>query len=805
MLFGITRVKSRCIMIRHYILILIRNVEKHAFFIGFNVLGMAIAIAFCVLAFFNYSADINYDSNHRNGSSIYRVNSIRKFEGTETPFAIVPAPLGAMVKQNIKEVDHLTRYSLSRSFFKVNDDIFPAGLAYTDPEFFSMFTFAFLEGNPSAFHKKENVLLTDEMAKKLFGTAKVVGKSLTLLVGETKRELIVGAVIRRPPEFSSFLSAAYLNYENYREEFPNEKEDDWQYRNTLFLQINNQKSVPVILDKLQSYMDNNIKVRSDFQIKSYILDPFTNMARHDSAQKTQQIMTRPAGPRSAVLGNIISALLILLLACLNLTNTSVAVSSTRLKEIGIRKAMGSEKKHLVAQFLGETFVIVILSLFIGLQIAEFFLDGWNAMWPWVKLEIHYLDQPYFLVSISFLVLIVSLLAGGYPAFYISRFQAVSVLKGKIKFGGTNYFTRFLLVLQFCIAVMGIVFAVAFVENARYQRDYDLGFNQSGVIFTRVGNYADYKNYRDVMERNKDITAVAGSKHHLLYSIHPHQPIKYESSQLEVDLLEVGDSYRKTMGFTLRQGRDFIEDSQTDRAESVLVTESLAKEFKWDSPIGKEILFHDTVKLFVVGVLKDVYTNGLWTKMEPMILRPAPEKSYAFFLVSAPLAKIEGVKKSMEKEWKKLFPDRLFSAQTMDETMNQTITVNNNLVMMFTFFGMVSILLSSTGLFALVSLNIVKRMKEIGVRKVLGATISQITMMINQEFFVILTLSFIGGCIASYYLANGLMGAIWEYYRTTSLLTFGVAGLALLAIAGSTIVIKVYQAARVNPVETLKDE
>jgi ABC-type antimicrobial peptide transport system permease subunit len=772
---------------------------------GFNVIGLSIAFAFAILSYFNYTTDANYDANHKNGIRLYRVSSVREFEGDETPFGIVPSPLYGMVRYNMPDVTKATRYSHSYSYFKINDNIFNAELAYADSSFFGMFTFEFLEGDARAFFDKKKVMLSDEMSLKLFNTTKSVGNPLTLLVGEEKKELLVGAVYKKPPLFSSFNSAAYLNYENYRAEFKSENETDWQYRNSLFVQIDNPEKVPQVEKQLQAFRENNNKVRTDFQINRYNLDPFQSMARHDSEQRTQQIGTRPAGPRSAVFGNILSAVLILLLACLNLTNTSTAISSTRLKEIGIRKVMGSERKHLIAQFLGETFIIACVSLFLGLQLAEFFLEGWNAMWPWVKLEIHYFDQPYFMAFLVVVVLAATVMAGGYPAFYISRFQTASVLKGKMKFGGTNYFMRTLLVLQFCIAVIGIIFAVAFVQNAKFQQAQDLGFNQTDVIFSRMSSYEDYKTYRDALEKNKDVLAVAGSKHHLFYSTHGQQPVKFESNQLQADLLEVDADYRNAMGFTLVAGRDFVKDSETDRSGSVLVTQNLVKEFHWDSPIGKEIILSDTVKLTVVGVLKDVYTHGLWFKMEPMVLRLAPKESSVFLVVNAPREKIQEVKASMEKEWKQLFPDCLFSAHTMDETISETLTVNSNLVIMFSFMGLVSILLSSTGLFALVALNIVKRMKEIGVRKVLGASVAQITLMINREFFLILIFSFLGGCVASYYLANGLLGAIWEYYQPTSVFTFGAAGLALLGIAGGTILVKVYRAASINPVETLKDE
>jgi hypothetical protein len=239
-------------MIKHFIALLVRNVIKHAFFTGFNILGLGIAIAFGIISYFNFTADATYDSNHQNGKSIYRVTSIRQFEGTETPFAIVPAPLREVVKENSKDVTASTRFAHSHSLFKVHDDLFHAELAYADISFFNLFSLDFMAGNASSFRKKDNVILTDEMAKRLFGTAQSLGKPLTLLVGDTKKEVTVGGIIRKPKLYSSFQSAAYLNYENYYDEFTNEVKDDWQYRTTLFIQITNPTKVGLVTNQLQA-------------------------------------------------------------------------------------------------------------------------------------------------------------------------------------------------------------------------------------------------------------------------------------------------------------------------------------------------------------------------------------------------------------------------------------------------------------------------------------------------------------------------------------------------------------------------
>ena len=237
--------------------------------------------------------------------------------------------------------------------------------------------------------------------------------------------------------------------------------------------------------------------------------------------------------------------------------------------------------------------------------------------------------------------------------------------------------------------------------------------------------------------------------------------------MEVDIIDVGDEYIKTMGLHLVEGRDFQKDSETDKKESVIVTEKLVKSFGWDKAIGKEIIWMDTVKLFVVGVVKDVYTNGLWFELDPLMMRYTGPDQYTHVIVNAPIDKLLDVNKAMEADWKQTFPNRLYNGRYLDEIMVEANTVNDNIVKTFVFLGIVALMLSATGLYTLVSLNIIKRMKEIGVRKVLGASVSNITRIINTEFVIMLLIASVLGSGASYLAVDGLMDSIWDYYQSAT--------------------------------------
>ncbi|MBL7857005.1 MAG: ABC transporter permease [Cyclobacteriaceae bacterium] len=791
-------------MIKNYFLITIRSMMKNKMFIFINVFGLAIGIASCIVAYFNWEFDAMFDSHHINREKIYRVSSIREFEGKRTLYGFAPLPLGATIRQNIPDADKVVRMSWSYSNFKVGDDLFPSGLAYADTDFFDVFSFEFIAGKGSELNNKSRVLISDEMAIKLFGTTdNVVGKLLTQVLGNDLKEYEVGAVFKKQPSNSSFSESAYVRYDNFFDDAKNVDENNWKERNTLFLQVSDPSRHEAIHKQLQTYRENNNKVREDFQIREFVLDPFVGMGQRDSANDTWS-QTRESSPKAAVVAPTIMAVLVLLIACFNMTNTAIAISSRRLKEIGIRKVMGSLRSQLIVQFIGETAFVCFFALLIGLVLGEVLLGAWNLLWQNMKLESHYVDNPFFLLFLIGMLIFTALVAGGYPAFYISHFEPVSILKGKLKFGGTNLFTRILLTLQYAISLLAVIFALAFYSNSLYQRDFDLGFNQNSVIIAYVNNQGEFETYRNAILQNKDVVSVAGSQHSI-FSSRYNDPVKYESKQLEVDIIDVGDHYLETMGLTLTEGRDFLKDSETDRKESIIVTQKFADSFGWKEPLGKQITWMDTVKLYVVGVVKDVYTQGLWREMEPMMIRYTGPEKYSHVIVNAPIEKLTDINKFMEEEWKQIFPNRLYNGRFLNEGMAEALTVNNNIVKMFVFLGIVALILSVTGLFTLVSLNIIKKMKEIGVRKVLGASVTNITRIINTEFVIILLIASVLGATLSYLAVDALMDSIWDYYQPTTMSTMIFSVCLLFFVSALTIGYKVFGAASMNPVNTLRTE
>lgn len=800
-------------MIKNYLLITLRSLAKNKLFIFINVFGMGIAIACCIVAYVNWEFAATWDSKHVNADQIYRVQLVRDFQGRTERYGMAPMPLGNFIKQNFKEVSKVVRYTSSYCDIRIGEEVFGTQVVFVDSGFFDLFTYELKHGSFADFYDKSKVFISDEVALKYFNQEDVVGRSITqIILGKDgirrPKEFIIGGVFKQLPQNSSFRFEVVTLFDNFWDINldPDMSETSWKRWNTLFIEIKDPSAVASVTKQLQSYIEPQNKAREDFKVTSYYLENFNGMMQRNRANPRVNNDWLYGGiPSEAVTLPAIMAGLLLLLACFNFTNTSIAISSRRLKEIGIRKVMGGMRSQLVFQFLGENLILCFLGLAAGLLMAEWLVPAYDSLWPWLELKLSYSENIGFLVFLFVLLLFTALIAGGYPSFYITSFEPVSILKGRAKFGGTNWFTRFLLGGQFVISILSIIMGVAFYNNGEYQKDYDLGFATKGVISVWVNNEGGYNTYRDALSSNKDIQLIAGTRHHVANAWY-NDPVKYESLEREVDIFDIGDNYFEVMDMKLVAGRNFLKDSETDRKESVLVTEELVKEFGWtDSPIGKRLVWMDTVQLYVVGVVKNIYARALWDPIQPLMIRYSSPDKFQQVVIRTDPAKLTSVNEFMEKKWKEVFPNTVYNGQMIEQELQETAEINNNIVTMFGFLGFFAALMTGIGMFTLVSLNIVKKMKEIGVRKVLGASILNIARVINFEFAINLGIATIIGGAAGYYMADSLMDSIWEYYLKIGVVSLTVSILAMLFIAIASVGYKTISTASLNPTKTLRDE
>jgi putative ABC transport system permease protein len=801
-------------MFYNIIKITLRNIWKNIGIVFINLIGMGLAIACCILAYINYQYSSQWDFNHENINEIFRVQFINKNQNTPSKYAIIPVPLGPNIKQNISEVDNIVRLKLDNFIIKNKEDLFKEKIAYVDKDFFSVFTYLPIDGNFVDIENKSKIYISEKIAYKYFGRKEVAGEIISQNYtnnGEIRTKAFeIGGVFQPNPSNSSFDFEIITVFDNYLEVNTNGNifQDSWrEWVDALFLRIKkpSKRNIDIVENQIQQFVAPQNQARRDFKISEYFLEPLNGMAKRNlDIPRTNRENLKSGLLDSATFVPLIMAIFLLLLTCFNFINTSIARSENRLKEIGIRKVLGGSKSQLIFQFLIESFLLCFLSLLLGLILAKFIVPSYSDMWSWIKLELIYSENLQLLFFIMILIVVITIISGLYPSYYISSFQPVKILKGKPKFGGVNWFTNFLLGVQFSISMIVIAMAFAFYQNGRFQENFNLGFATSGIISCTSYSENELEVFRDALSENPNIHMLAGTSHHLTNSLIRY-PVKYNETEMTVDILDVGYNYLDLMDVQLISGRHFENKSETDYEESVIVTQEFISKFNIKNPLNERILIQDSISYYIIGVVRNLYPRGLWNPIQPTMFRVVPEKNYKQLLVKTSPSNVKMTNEDMRATWANIFPNRIYQSSLIANEFEETIVLNQNISIIFAFLGLMTIILSSISLYTLISLNINRKIKVIGIRKVLGASLTDIAWSVNKGFVFILTLSVISGGLISYFFIDIIMDSIWEYYKGLSLLSSAFSVLIMILVLVVSVSYKTYKVAVLNPVHTLRIE
>jgi ABC-type antimicrobial peptide transport system permease subunit len=785
----------------NYMLISFRNLLRNRVFVGINVGGLAIAVACSVIAYLVWKKNLVFDGEHDEARRVlYRVNTMRQSPDEVVEYASAPVPLGEMLRQNERYTGKVIRYSASMAGLMVNGDTFDDAVGYIDPDFLALFPLDFSAGSPKALQQPAAMLISERLAHKLFQTADAVGKTIEhVQPSGSLRAFEVAGVFKDLPETSSFQLDAFVSYEYYPSSLA-DADALRGYYNNLFITIPDPSLIKSVEHELQTYAAF-LAERQDNPPVSFHLDPFDGMAQRDAAHTLPGTYTRGATPLPIVLALVIMSVLILLIACFNLTNTLVALAARRLKEIGLRKVIGGSRRQLMAQFMGEAVFICFLAVLLALPACDFMIAGWNELWPFLRLDLALGSNLDVLLFMAIVVAATGIGSGIYPAYYISRFQPVEILKGKVEVGSISYFSKLLLGLQFTASILAIFFSVAFYQNARYQRNFALGFRHDEIFILSIPDSLTFTRLRQALEQHPAIEQVGGTHDHILGSS-TSMPLTANGLSAQVEVLHVGADYVSLMGLHLVQGRDFLPG---DRNDAVIVTEDLIQSLGLDNPLGQRIMLHDTVPVEVVGVMANIYNRGTFHQRRPMALRLTNARAYDRMLVRAHSQQAARVDEALGNVWHSLFPHMPYRGRAMNELMRVSGEINRNVTYIFSFLAVTAMLLSIAGLYSTISLNIVRRTKEVGIRKVLGATVSQVMWSTHREFALILLLATAAGIVAAASVVGWVMRLLWYYHQSPGVVTVLVTGSVMLSTAAALAGTRVYRAAQVNPVLLLKTE
>jgi putative ABC transport system permease protein len=791
-------------MLKSYLLVIFRNLWKNKLFTLINIIGLGIALSVCIVAFFNHMFNYEFDRTHLNFAKIYRVTSFRDMQGREQEYGNVPATLGLEVKKDIPGIEKAARLIRSGSPVKEGDDIFPTQISYVDPEFLDIFTFPIISGDKRSIENQGNVLISRKMASTLFGVEYPVGKTISIVNDDNKEfTYTVGAVFEDLPENSSFRIDILSHIDNFLLMW-NVKDADWKnWVSALFIMIPDKAMVSSVSQSLKSYLPVQNKAREDFKINRFNLVPLDDVGENSRTIWSSNLF--PSLHPAALISPPIMALLILLIACFNFANTSIATFGKRLKEIGLRKTFGGQRRQLITQFMLETLIICFLALLVGIILAEFLVPAYSSLWSYMSIEMTFTKYGFFWVFVILLLLMTGFIAGVYPAMYVSSFNPVYILKGASPFKSSGVLSVVLLALQFTISVNGLVMGIIFSKNADFQRTIDLGYDRNEIIVLPIAQSL-FTSFRNEILTNPKILSAEGTQNHIGYGNY-RRPIKENQKQLEVDVLDIGPGYAQTMGLRLVEGRLFDElRLAADRSgNSIVVNQKLVDDFGWKDPVGKTVTLYDTTKLTVVGVVGNFYLYGVWQAIEPLMLRISGSDQYGIMAVRAKPEDLPGVLEYLSSKWKNMSTNFIFGGRLQNDLMQEGQDINGSIMKVNIFLAIVATLLSLIGMYNLVSLDIIRRTKEIGIRKIQGASVPLLMFLVSRKFIIVLILSSVFGCAGGYYLSEMLMDSIWDYFVAVSFGTLLLAASVMILATIFTMIFKISKAALKNPVVSLRYE
>jgi putative ABC transport system permease protein len=769
-------------------------------------LGLSIGLAAAMLIMLYVKDEVSYDRFHKNFSQIYRVDrQIARADGSVDNSGYSGYFQGPRFTANIPEIKSFVRFWQTSADAKKGTDIQTENVCMADSNFFSDLSFPLISGNPKTVLIEPNsIVITEDMAKKYFGNSDAVGKTILFRDGNGFAPSLVTGVAKNCPQNSSIKFQAIMPMKVSAKD--QSATDNWFnfFLNT-FVVLNPNANVKTTEAKMQKVFltdaSEAIKmIQEKYKITnlglSYYLQPLADI--HLSKKSEGLSESNPV--YSYILSAI--ALFILLIACINFVNLTVARSVKRAKEIGIRKVIGGNRKQLMFQFLGESFVLCLIAFVAAIFLTQLILPVFNQLSD-KALSLSYLLDSTLIMSYISLFILTSLLAGFYPALVLSNYNPVQTLYSRFTLAGKNYLQKSLVVLQFALASFLIIGTFAIFSQFNYLTTQKLGYDDSNLIM--VDRFSTTKNeaqlFKKELMKNPNIIDVASKNND--YS---GNTVKVNAAQnINITVETVDPSYLPMLKIPVVQGRNFSDNFPADATTSVLVNESFVKEAGWQNPIGETITTFDNAdKLIVVGVVKDYHFKPLTQKIEPQFFTMNPNNEFGTFYIKIKPHSETASLAYIQKTFQQQFPLTAYSYSFKADENIKSYESEARWKQILLFGAVLTIFISSIGLFGLTVLSAEKRTKEIGIRKVLGASVGSVVSILSKDFLKLVMIALLISMPVAWMAINKWLQN-YPYRITLSWMMFASAALFVVLIALATISFQAIKAAVANPVKSLGTE
>ncbi|WP_295122869.1 ABC transporter permease [uncultured Chitinophaga sp.] len=774
-----------------------RHLWKNKTYSSLNIAGLAIGIVCAGFIFLWLEDEVNYDNHIPNKENLYKILTNQTYQGKTRAFHSSPGKLAAAIKEEIPGIEESGRVSRNFQLFSAGEkNIYEAG-CYADASILKMFGMEFLNGQAdNAFKQLNSVVITEKMANRFFGSvANAAGKTLQLEHGDNFQ---VTGVIKDFPVNSTFHPDWIIPFEVHAKDKFYLTIWGANAVNT-YVTLSNTSSADRVNQQLHGFISG--------KDAGATAKPFLFAANDWRLRANFEDGKQTGGSITYVRMFGIIAWIVLLIACINFMNLATARSEKRAREVGVRKVMGAGKGTLTLQFIGESFCMTILAVITGLLLMALLLPAFNALVE-KKLTLDLL-KPIHLFSLLGITLVCGLVAGSYPSLYLSSFSPINVLKGlKIKTSNAGFIRKGLVIFQFTTSIVLIISTIIIYQQIKHVTGRDLGYNKENLLQADVkGNLVDhYDVVKQQLLNSGYVQNVALSSTEILYTGNNTSGYSWKGKDADADILisyrSITQGFFDAWGMTITEGRDFYENSKAD-SNNIIISSSLATLLGKGSALGKIITDGDD-QLKVVGVIKDFVYGDMYGKGDPVLFRCQPGDAEKMIIRLKPDADVKEAMAGIAPLMEKATPGYPFSYRFVDELFNE-LFVNEMLISkLASLFALLAIIISCLGIFGLAAYMAERRVKEIGVRKVLGASTANITSLLSKDFLqLVLAAAIIAFPIAWYAMSQWLSG--YAYRIGINWWVFIAAGIVAIFIALLTISFQSVKAAMANPVKSLKAE
>ena len=795
-------------MLKNYLKIAIRNIFKNKIYSFINIAGLAIGLAGFILISILIKNELSYENFHKKADRIYRVVEIQNQKGIgKLNVAVTMGPLSPALKDYFPGIESSARLKPVLSVFcKIGTEgFYEDGLSFADPSVFDIFNIPFVNGNPeTALETPQSLVISETIAHKYFNNLNPLGKTITLSSSTGNSDFIVTGVIKDYPKNSHIFFNMLGSYKFIENSFSWLK--SWE-TNTLatYILLNKGINYKEVEKKFPDFLKANVPKENQSDLQMY-LQPLKDIHLY-STNITYQTYSRNEGSAETVYLFSIIAFFILLIACINFMNLATARSTKRIKEIGMRKVLGSSRKKLIYQFIGEAVFISLIALVLSIFIVEITFPLFKSIFE-DRIIFNYTGSAMFFLELIGITLLVGIVSGSYPAVFLSKFQPAQSLKGGLPSKNKGSFLRkVLVILQFSIAVILMICTGIVTNQMSFIRNKNLGFNKEHIIYLPIRS-KDTKEKIDLLktELRKNpqiIDAAAGSG--LAGASGSEGDVTIAGTNGQTSLMMrysyVDPDYIKTMQMKIVEGRNFSPLHSTDSTSSVIINEAAVKKFGWKNPLGKQ--FDGKPLLTVIGVVKDFNFFSLHSEIGPLMMSIQPDQ-FNYLLIRIKPGNIPETVNYIESTWRRIVPGKPFDFSFLDKYFDDIYKTDRQTGEMFGFFSFLAIFIACLGLFGLASYTVEQRTKEIGVRKVLGASIGSVIFLLSKDFLKLVLAAAIAAVPVSYYLMNNWLQD-FAYKIKISWWMFAAAAAIALTIAIVTTIFHALKAATSNPIKSLRYE